>query len=47
MIKIPNGAKHHGMCLLYLLMFMFKFVHKIDGERVNCQLIIPHTYAPH
>ena len=47
MIKFPNGAKHHGMCLLYLLMFMFKFVDKIDGERVNCQLIIPHTHAPH
>ena len=38
MIKIPNGAKHLGMCLLYLLMFMFKFVDKINGERVNCQL---------
>ena len=35
MIKIPNGANR----------FMFKFVHKIDGERVNCQLIIPHTYV--
>ena len=46
MIKIPNGVKHHGMCLIYLLMFMFKFVHKIDGKRVNCQLIIHHTHAP-
>ena len=24
-----------------------QIVDKINGERVNCQLIIPHTHAPH